>query len=58
MAFLADGGYDEQERAFVNDFVSKIGVPEDAVRKIDATLLKYVDMTRELYECVEGDSGC
>ena len=54
----ADGGYDEQERAFVNDFVSKIGVSEDAVRKIEATLLKYVDMTRELYECVEGDSGC
>ena len=50
----ADGGYDEKEKEFVTDFVNKIGVSEHALKKIEATLMKYVDMTRELYGCIEG----
>ena len=51
----ADGGYDLKERAFVNDFVSKIGVSEDTLKKIEDTIVKYVDMTRELLECIAGN---
>ena len=48
----ADGGYDSKEKEFVDDFANKIGVTQDEVRKIEDTVMKYVGITRELFECI------
>ena len=49
----ADGSYDSKEKEFVNDFANKIGVTQDSVRKIEDTVMKYIGITRELFECIE-----
>ncbi len=49
----ADGGYDDEERAFVDRFAKEIGVLPETVKKCEDALKKYVDMTRELLECIE-----
>ena len=49
----ADGSYDSKEKEFVNDFANKIGVTQDSVRKIEDTVMKYISITRELFECIE-----
>ena len=49
----ADGGYDSKEKEFVDDFANKIGVTQDSVRKIEDTVMKYISVTRELFECIE-----
>lgn len=49
----ADGGYDDEERAFVDSFAKGIGVLPESVKKCEDTLVKYVDMTRELLGCIE-----
>lgn len=49
----ADGGYDSKEKEFVDDFANKIGVTQDSVRKIEDTVMKYIGITRELFECIE-----
>ncbi len=48
----ADGDYDEEERSFVKDFTEKIGVSDNDMKKMEAVLLKYIDMTKELIECI------
>ena len=49
----ADGDYDAEENAFVEEIANGIGVPIDAVKKMEKVLLKYVEMTKELMECIE-----
>ena len=49
----ADGGYDSKEKEFVDDFANRIGITQDAVRKIEDTVMKYISITRELFECIE-----
>ena len=49
----ADGGYDDEERAFVDSFAKGIGVLQESVKKCEDTLVKYVDMTRELLGCIK-----
>ena len=49
----ADGGYDSKEKDFVDDFANRIGITQDEVRKIEDTVMKYVGITRELFECIE-----
>lgn len=49
----ADGSYDSKEKEFVNDFANRIGITQDEVRKIEDTIMKYVGITRELFECIE-----
>ena len=49
----ADGGYDSKEKEFVDDFANKIGVTQDSVRRIEDTVMKYISITRELFECIE-----
>ena len=48
----ADGGYDSKEKEFVDDFANRIGIAQDEVRKIEDTVMKYVGITRELFECI------
>ncbi len=49
----ADGGYDVEERMFVEKFAYGIGVSNDSVKKSEVTLVKYIDMTKDLLECIE-----
>ena len=48
-----DGGYDDEEKAFVNKFAEGIGVSQDSVQKCEDALGKYIDMSRELLGCIE-----
>ncbi len=50
---FADGGYDDEEKAFVNKFAEGIGVSQDSVQKCEDALGKYIDMSRELLGCIE-----
>ena len=50
---FADGGYDDEEKAFVNKFAEGIGVSLDSVQKCEDALGKYIDMSRELLGCIE-----
>ena len=50
---FADGGYDDEEKAFVNKFAEGIGVSQDSVQKCEDALGKYIDMSRELFGCIE-----
>lgn len=49
---FADGGYDDEEKAFVNKFAEGIGVSNDSVQKCEDALGKYIDMSRELLGCI------
>lgn len=49
----ADGGYDTDEKAFVGKFADGIGVSQETVKKSEDTLAKYIDMTRDLLDCIE-----
>ena len=49
----ADGDYDAEEKAFVEEIANGIGVSNDASKKMEKVLLKYVEMTKELMECIE-----
>ena len=49
----ADGEYDETEKAFVTKFADGIGVSHEVVKKSEEALVKYIDMTRDLLECIE-----
>ncbi len=49
----ADGGYDKEEKAFVEKLADGIGVSSEAVKKSEETLVKYIDMTKELLECIK-----
>ena len=48
----ADTDYDDEERSFVKDFTEKIGVLPEDTKKMEEVLLKYIDMTKELLECI------
>ncbi len=48
----ADTDYDDEERSFVKDFTEKIGVSPEDTKKMEEVLLKYIDMTKELLECI------
>lgn len=49
----ADGDYDAEEKAFVEEIANGIGVSNDAAKKMEDVLLKYVEMTKELMDCIE-----
>ena len=49
----ADGGYDDDEKDFVAKVASGIGLSEDKLQAIEKSVAKYIDVTRELFECVE-----
>ena len=50
---FADGGYDNEEKAFVNRFAEGIGVSQDSVKKCEDALGRYIEMSRELLGCIE-----
>lgn len=50
---FADGGYDDEERAFVDKFADGISVSQSSVKKCEESLKKYIDMSQELLECIE-----
>ena len=49
----ADGSYDNEEKEFVSKFADGIGVASPDVKKCDEVLTKYINMTRELLDCIE-----
>ena len=48
----ADGTYDSDEKNFVKEISDGIGISEEMVKKIEDKLIKYIQMTRELVECI------
>ena len=49
----ADGDYDEKEKSFVNSFAEAIGISEECVKSLEENLVKYIDITKNLMECIE-----
>ena len=49
----ADGEYDEEEKRFVSDFSSRIGIDGSYVEMIETALIKYLEVTRDLLAYIE-----
>ncbi|MEE3471734.1 MAG: hypothetical protein VZR24_13805 [Butyrivibrio hungatei] len=49
---FADGGYDEKEKFFVENLAMKLGLSSDAKNCIEEAIAKYLEVTKELLNCI------